>query len=58
MRLIAAKNRRLPGLAGSRAGTQWLLQLKEKNKLPPELVAETGRLVAQQSVPGIYAIGP
>lgn len=32
-------------LAGSRAGTAWLLDLHQKQKLPKELIAGTGRLL-------------
>ena len=32
-------------LAGSRAGTAWLLDLHQKQKLPKELIANTGRLL-------------
>ena len=35
----------IEGLAGSYAGTEWLLQAKEKKQLPEDAVATTGRLL-------------
>jgi putative membrane-bound dehydrogenase-like protein len=35
----------LDALAGSRAGTEWLLQLHEKKELPEVLIGQAGRLV-------------
>jgi putative heme-binding domain-containing protein len=51
--LIDAQKSALVGLAASRAGTQWLIQLKEKNQLPPELVSEAGRLLRNSPFQGL-----
>jgi hypothetical protein len=42
----------LRGLAGTRAGTGWLLGLKEQNKMPEELVASAGRLLRNSPFQG------
>ncbi len=40
-----SKRTALAALAGTHPGTVWLLQLKAKNQMPAELVAEAGRLL-------------
>jgi putative membrane-bound dehydrogenase-like protein len=50
---IEVKQAALAALAGSRAGTQWLLRLKVKNELPAELVSETGRLLRNSPFQGL-----
>jgi putative membrane-bound dehydrogenase-like protein len=42
---IEVQQAALAALAGSRPGSAWLLQLKEKNELPAKLVGDTGRLL-------------
>jgi putative heme-binding domain-containing protein len=42
----------LSALAGSRSGTQWLLQQKEAGKLPETLVADAGRLLRNSPFQG------
>ncbi len=42
----------LAALAGTRAGTQWLLELAEKKQLPPTLTADTGRLLRNSPFQG------
>ena len=39
-------------LAGTRAGTNWLLQQKEQSKLPADLVADAGRLLRNSPFQG------
>ena len=39
-------------LAGSRGGTDWLLEQKEQNKLPNALLSETGRLLRNSPFQG------
>jgi putative membrane-bound dehydrogenase-like protein len=43
----------LAGLTGSQAGTRWLLQLKRDGKMPPEIVAEVGRLLRNSPFQGL-----
>jgi putative membrane-bound dehydrogenase-like protein len=43
----------LAGLAASRAGTQWLLNQKERNRLSPDLVADAGRLLRNSPFQGL-----
>jgi putative membrane-bound dehydrogenase-like protein len=43
----------LAGLAGSQAGTLWLLQLKRDGKMPPEIVADVGRLLRNSPFQGL-----
>ena len=42
----------LSALAGTRSGTVWLLQLKEQNKMPAEMVADAGRLLRNSPFQG------
>jgi putative membrane-bound dehydrogenase-like protein len=42
----------LATLAGTRAGTRWLLQLREKQQLPETLVADAGRLLRNSPFQG------
>ncbi len=42
----------LAGLVGSRGGTIWLLQLKEKGEMQEELVADAGRLLRNSPFQG------
>lgn len=46
------KQAALGGLAGSRTGTGWLLQLKEQGKMPDTLVADAGRLLRNSPFQG------
>lgn len=46
------KQAAIASLAGTRAGTGWLLSLKEQNKLPEELTADTGRLLRNSPFQG------
>lgn len=46
------KQAALVALAGSRSGTDWLLQLKERDELPAALAAETGRLLRNSPFQG------
>jgi putative membrane-bound dehydrogenase-like protein len=49
---IDLKRSALSALAGSRAGTGWLLRLKEENKLPADLLADAGRLLRNSPFQG------
>ena len=42
----------LSALAGTRAGTGWLLQLKEQGKMPAEMFADAGRLLRNSPFQG------
>jgi putative membrane-bound dehydrogenase-like protein len=47
-----SKRTALAALAGTHPGTVWLLQLKAKNQMPAELVAEAGRLLRNSPFQG------
>ncbi|WP_020473399.1 PVC-type heme-binding CxxCH protein [Zavarzinella formosa] len=49
---IELKRPAIAGLAGTRAGTGWLLNLRQENKLPDTLVADTGRLLRNSPFAG------
>jgi putative membrane-bound dehydrogenase-like protein len=51
---VALELRRIAvdGLAGTRAGTGWLLKLQEEHKFPAELVASAGRLLRNSPFAG------
>ncbi|MFO0849736.1 MAG: PVC-type heme-binding CxxCH protein [Gemmataceae bacterium] len=48
----ATRSKAVEALAGTRAGTGWLLQQKEQGKLPADLVAVTGRLLRNSPFQG------
>ena len=48
-----AKRAALNALAGSQAGTQWLLGLREKKELPDSLVADAGKLLRNSPYQGL-----
>ena len=48
----ALKAAALQALAGTRAGTTWLLQLREKGQMAPGLVADAGRLLRNSPFQG------
>ncbi len=49
----AMKQAALTALAGSSTGTQWLIETHEKKKLPPELVADAGKLLRNSPYQGL-----
>jgi putative heme-binding domain-containing protein len=49
---LGLKQAALAALAGSRGGTIWLLQLKDKGEFPEDLVADAGRLLRNSPFQG------